>query len=197
LIFEACDGQHTLPDIVKLVSQQSPDHRDMSREATFDFVSSTLQALTEKRLLDPSGAHLISREEFIKKWGTMAAILPALSIALPRPAAAASGCINHSALSCPTNNCAPCDGADQAECANCTCLTIYCTTGSSCANDLRLGTACVDNGIPFTFSDTKLSCASARSGVAFTQYVQSAGICSSAASFTCPSGQIYACCQCL
>lgn len=52
------------------------------------------------------------------------------------------------------------------------------------------------NATALTFPDTKLSCAAARSGVSTTQFIQSAGICASAASFTCSSGQVYACCQC-
>lgn len=195
LIFEACDGRNSQQDLVGILLESSQEHREMCRQSSFDLVSSTVGMLTDKGLLEPAATSLISREEFLKRWGTALVALPIMSVVLPRPAAAVSACVNHSVMSCPTNDCAPCDGADQANCADCTCLTIYCTTGTSCLNDTRLGTLCA-NATALTFPDTKLSCSAARAGVSTTQFVQTAGACASAASFNCSSGRIYACCQC-
>lgn len=89
IVWGLSDGCHSRAD----VAQQLADHMDLPLEAADELVAMTLADLCGRGLVSSCFPTLVGRREFLRRWGTVAAVLPLLvSVTTPAAASSASTC---------------------------------------------------------------------------------------------------------
>lgn len=189
-IFKACRDRLNRAEAVASIAQQAGVDDCRAR----DLLEVGLRELTVAGLLaGPPGAGL-SRRDFLGRWGTLAAVLPAVvSLAAPAATVAASGCCLDAGSTSPGS----CEGVGGP--TDCSCR---CGPGQDCSDPARLcvrrqvlapggdcfteflSNTCVDTLAPNIAERFDPDCSTARNKVLF-------GICSDG----CLDAS-YLCCQC-